>query len=210
MFFAKSTSTKHTSRTPEIAQIGAIYPKKFHTLTPLCPKMKRFCGLPNGVRSEPRIAAMFSIARSGKIYFSFFAARNRNIVSGTNIMSDTSFVTNIDVKNTANTRNSPSPTADFILPARRIIGLKMFSFLNPSSTVSIKNSVPSVRQSISFKIVDEGRTTHTTTKAASIATHTIASFLTPSKKSFTLTFFINQNNSFPTLNASATFSPTIL
>ena len=184
IFLANSTTTKQTRIAPDIAQIGDIYPTKLHTLTPDCPKIKRFWGLPNGVSSEPLIAAIFSIASSGKIYFSFFAARKRKIVSGTNMMSDTSFVTNIEVKNTPNTKNSPSPTADFILPARRIIGLKIFSFLNPSSTVSIKKSVPRVRQSISPSRLTLGRTTHTTMRAATTATHTIASRFTVSKKSF--------------------------
>ena len=72
------------------------------------------------------------------------------------MISETSLVTNIEEKNTENTRNSDSPAMERMLPASPSSGRKMFSFLKPSSTVSIINSVPSVRQSISDSSSHDG------------------------------------------------------
>ena len=44
------------------------------------------------------MAAMFSMEMTGKMYFSLSPFLNKRIVRGTKIISDTSFVTNIDVK----------------------------------------------------------------------------------------------------------------
>ena len=65
------------------------------------------------------------------------------------MMSETSLVTNIDVKNTPKTRNSESAVIFPRRAANAAIGRSTFSRLKPSSTHSIIKSVPSVRQSIS-------------------------------------------------------------
>ena len=65
------------------------------------------------------------------------------------MISDTSFVTNIEEKNTAKTRKKESPVIVDILPANLTTGVNMFSFLNPSRTRSIMKRVPKVRQSMS-------------------------------------------------------------
>ena len=65
------------------------------------------------------------------------------------MIRDTSLVTNMDVKNTPNTKKSESAVICFKRDARPTTGFSTFSFLNPSSTHSIISSVPKVRQSIS-------------------------------------------------------------
>ena len=105
---------KATRRTALITQSGDIWSINLPRLASALPYRKRFCGLPKGIRSEPRIAAMFSIEITGRMYFSLPAARNRVMVSGTKMRSETSFVTNIDEKNTPNTKKSVS---EVILPS---------------------------------------------------------------------------------------------
>ena len=46
---------------------GSIIKRKEPISIPLLENRNRFCGLPNGVSREPRIAAIFSIARIGRI-----------------------------------------------------------------------------------------------------------------------------------------------
>lgn len=77
-------------------------------------KQKQVCGLPKGVSKEPRIAAIFSIEMTGRIYGSFFAVRKRRIVSGTKTISDTSFVTNMEEKNTPKIKKNEIPTMEVI------------------------------------------------------------------------------------------------
>ena len=89
----------------------------------------------------------------------------------------TSFVTNIDEKNTPNTRNRDRPAIVRIRPVRRSSGRNTFSCLNPSRTVSIIKSVPSVRQSIAFSRAFDGGVMSRETSAASTATGSIGSFL---------------------------------
>ena len=98
--------------------------------------------------NEPLMAAMFSIEMTGRMYCSFPLFRKSIIVRGTKMISDTSFVTNIDVKKTQKTRKRERLLTERNLVLNLMSGLKMFSFLNPSRIVSIMNSVPSVRQSI--------------------------------------------------------------
>jgi hypothetical protein len=69
------------------------------------------------------------------------------MVSGTIMMSDTSFVTNMDVKNTPNIKNSDSLGIVLNLEASLTIGSNTFSRLKPSNTRSIINNTPKVRQS---------------------------------------------------------------
>ena len=81
---------------------------------PDCSNRNRFCGLPKGVSKEPRIAAIFSIEMTGRIYGSFFAVRKRRIVSGTKTISDISFVTNMEEKNTPKIKKNEIPTMEVI------------------------------------------------------------------------------------------------
>ena len=46
------------------------------------------------------MAAIFSRVNTGRMYFSLFPALNETIVKGTNMIRDTSFVTNIELKKT--------------------------------------------------------------------------------------------------------------
>ena len=46
---------------------GSICSTKREKEMPDCPKRNRFCGLPKGMSSEPRMAAMFSIEMTGRI-----------------------------------------------------------------------------------------------------------------------------------------------
>ena len=96
---------------------------------------------------------------------------------GTNTISETSLVTNMDVKNTPNTRNSDSPAMVPMRPVRRSTGRNTFSCLNPSSTVSIMNSVPSVRQSMAESRAFDGGVISRESAAASSATGSMGSFL---------------------------------
>ena len=108
------------------------------------------------------------------------------IVSGTNIISDTSFVTNIEEKNTEKTRNMDNPVMVRIFPARRSKGRKIFSFLNPSKTVSIIKSVPRVLQSMSLKSLTEGGVIMRAARAAKTDTESMISFLINSHIFFTV------------------------
>ena len=49
-----------------------------------------------------------------RIYGSFFAVRKRRIVSGTKTISDTSFVTNMEEKNTPKIKKNEIPTMEVI------------------------------------------------------------------------------------------------
>ena len=126
---------------------------------------------------EPRMAAMFCSTMVGRIYFSRFSLK-RKIARGTNIIRDMSFVTSMEEKNTANTRKNARARAFFILPAKATSGRKTFSFLKPSSTVSIINSEAMVRQSMLCSVCSPGfeinSMEHT---AAARATVSIISFL---------------------------------
>ena len=62
-----------------------------------------------------------------------------------------------------------------MLPASLSSGRKMFSFLKPSSTVSIINSVPSVRQSISDSSSHDGGVIISAATAAKTDTVSIGS-----------------------------------
>ena len=84
------------------------------------------------------------------------AALKSMIVSGTKMISETSLVTNMDEKNTEKTRKNERAVTLLMLPARRSTGLNMFSLLKPSRTVSIRNRVPRVRQSMSLRSSRDG------------------------------------------------------
>ena len=132
------------------------------------------------------MAAMFWNVSTGRIYFSFPAPLNSRIVSGTKMISETSLVTNMDVKKTPKTRKRVRVVMRCIREARRISGRKMFSFLNPSSTHSIIRSVPRVRQSISLSRRSEGGVM---IMAAAAASSDRVSIISRLKKPST--FFIN-------------------
>ncbi len=66
------------------------------------------------------------------------------------MISDTSLVTNMDVKKTPNIRKRERATIVFNLEASPMTGRRTFSFLNPSRTQSIIRSMPRVCQSMSF------------------------------------------------------------
>ena len=128
---------------------GSIILIKSGVEIPLFAYKKRFCGLPNGIKSEPRIAAMFSKVRTGRMYFSLSPSRNKIIVSGTKIISETSFVTNIDEKNTQKTKK----IVRFFIVERFLVlfmsGAKIFSLLKPSRTERSMKRVARVRQLMS-------------------------------------------------------------
>lgn len=149
---------------------------------PLFAYKKRFCGLPKGIKREPRIAAMFSKVSTGRMYFSLPPARNKIIVSGTKIIRDTSFVTNIDEKNTQNTKKM----VRVLIRERFLVflrsGAKMFSLLNPSRTVRSMKSVASVRQLMSCRSSIEGGVIKSEIAAARSDAESMISFL---KRAFT-------------------------
>ena len=120
---------------------------------------------------------MFSNVRTGRMYFSFPPARNIIIVSGTKLISETSFVTNMDVKKTEKTKNSER----FFIFERRLVlrskGAKMFSCLKPSRTERSMNKVARVRQSMFFKRSESGGVIKSDAIAASRETLSISSFL---------------------------------
>ena len=155
------------------------------TDTPDWLNRNRFCGLPKGMSIEPRMAAMFSMLMIGRMKRSLPPARNSRMVSGTKMISDTSLVTNIDVKNTPKTRNSDRPTMVCIRRVSWISGRKMFSCLNPSSTVSIIKSVASVRQSMSDHSRTLGGVMNSAMTAAASDTNSMASLLTSPSNPFT-------------------------
>ena len=76
-------------------------------------KQKQVLRTAKGSAKEPRIAAIFSIEMTGRIYGSF-AVRKRRIVSGTKTISDTSFVTNMEEKNTPKIKKNEIPTMEVI------------------------------------------------------------------------------------------------
>ena len=91
-------------------------------------------------------------------------------------MRDTSLVTNMEEKNTPKTRNRERTDIRFRLDARDTRGRKTFSRLNPSSTLSIMNSVPKVRQSMSARSRFVGGVMTSATAAASSDTASMGSF----------------------------------
>ena len=123
------------------------------------------------------MAAIFSMEITGRMYFSFCPLRNSRIVSGTKMISETSLVTNMDVKKTPKTRKRDSPVMLLKRVLNLIMGLKMFSFLKPSRTVSIMNRVPKVRQSMFRTSAMLGFVISIDTRAAIIASVSIISFL---------------------------------
>ena len=139
-----------------MTQSGSMCSMKRQTETPDWPNRNRFCGLPKGMRREPRIAAMFSMVMTGRIQDSLSQPLKRRMVTGTKMIRDTSLVTNMDEKNTPKIRNRESAVIFSNREARRIRGFKTCSCLNPSRTQSIIRRVPSVRQSISDRSLTVG------------------------------------------------------
>ena len=119
---------------------------------------------------------MFSIEITGNMHSSRLTPRNSMIVSGTKMISDTSLVTNMELKNTPKIRKSESPAMDLKLAASLISGLKSFSCLKPSSTVSIIKRVPSVCQSIFWIRSGVGGVMNSDMRAAASDTSSIGSF----------------------------------
>ena len=91
---------------------------------------------------------MFSSVRTGSMNFSLFPALNKIIVNGTNMIRETSLVTNMDVKNTLKTKKNVSAIIEPSLLVFRRSGENMFSFLKPSSVLRSMKSVARVFQSI--------------------------------------------------------------
>ena len=134
------------------------------------------------------MAAIFSNVNTGIIYFSLFPARNIIIVNGTNIIRDTSFVTNIDDRNTENTKKIVMAFCDVMRLVFRRRGRKMFSFLKPSRIVRSIKSVPKVRQSIAFTRAAVGGVMNSEITAASTLTTSINSFFIQLKIFENITF----------------------
>ena len=175
--FLKHTSTNTIRSIPLPTQSGDIWNMNLPALTPDLLKRKRFCGLPNGIRSDPRMAAMFSIEMIGRMHSSLLTLLKRRIVSGTKMMSDTSLVTNIEVKNTPNMRKSErlAIVENPELSLRR--GRNRSSCLKPSRTVSIMKSIPRVCQSMAKIRFLDGGVMKSDMTAARSDTGSIGSFL---------------------------------
>ena len=99
------------------------------------------------------------------------------IVRGTKIISETSFVTNIEVRNTAKTKKKVRPFMDLRRLVRFKSGLKIFSFLKPSRTVKSIKRVHKVFQSIEESRSFEGGVIKREITAARSETESIMSFL---------------------------------
>jgi len=165
------------SRSALKTQRGLIIRIKSGVEIPLFAYKKRFCGLPKGVRREPRIAAIFSKVRTGRIKHSFWLCLNKIIVSGTKIMRDTSFVTNIELKKTPKTKKIVRNLIDDNFRAFLKTGSKISSLLKPSRTVRSIKRVASVLQFMSDKSSFEGGVIKSEIRAARRATESIMSFL---------------------------------
>ena len=122
------------------------------------------------------MAAMFSMEITGRMYASLPPCRNRRMVRGTKMMRDTSLVTNMEEKNTPNTRNRDRGAIRSIFALRDTKGRSRFSCLKPSSTVSIMKRVPRVRQSTARSREASGGVMKRETAAASRDTVSISSF----------------------------------
>jgi hypothetical protein len=160
----------------ELMHKGDICSMKLSASVPDCSYRYRFCGLPNGIRREPLMAAIFSIDITGSMHSSLPAPRNSIMVSGTKMISETSLVTNMDVKNTPNIRKKLSDTMLLKRELKRIRGKKRSSCLKPSNTVSIIKRVPRVCQSILDKSVLSGGVINNEMTAAASATGSMGSF----------------------------------
>ena len=130
---------------------------------------------------EPLTAAMFSSEMTGRMKAFLPAPLNSRIVRGTKMISETSLVTNIDVKKTPNTRKSESDAMLLKRVLNLMMGLKMLSFLKPSRTVSIMNRVPRVRQSMLRMSVALGLVMTKDARAAMTESVSIISFLRNSR-----------------------------
>ena len=122
------------------------------------------------------MAAMFSMEITGRMYFSLPPLRKSRIVRGTKMISDTSLVTNMELKNTPKIRKRERLVIRFSPPASRTRGRRTFSCLKPSSTQSIIKRVPRVRQSMSFSSRAEGGVISRAIPAASSERVSISSF----------------------------------
>ena len=164
------------SRSALKSQSGSIILMNEGVLIPLWLYRKRFCGLPNGVSSEPRIAAMFSKVSTGIKYFSLSPALKIIIVSGTKIISETSFVTNIDERKTEKTRKQEIEKIELSLLVCLKTGLKISSLLKPSRTVKSIKSVARVFQSMSRRIAFDGGVIKNDTITTASETESMISF----------------------------------
>ena len=99
------------------------------------------------------------------------------IVIGTKIIKETSFVTNIDEKNTLKTKKKVRPVIPPIFLVIFNKGSKICSFLKPSKTVNNMNRVAKVLQSIVLKSSFCGGVIKSETTAAKSDTESMISFL---------------------------------
>ena len=99
------------------------------------------------------------------------------IVIGTKIIKETSFVTNIDEKNTLKTKKKVRPVIPPILLVIFNRGSKICSFLKPSKTLNNINKVARVFQSISCRSFNCGGVIKSETIAAKSDTESMISFL---------------------------------
>ena len=133
------------------------------------------------------MAAMFSIEITGSMHSSLLSSLNTRIVRGTKIIRDTSFVTNIEVKNTPKMKNKESVAIVLKFELNLIRGLKRLSCLKPSKTVSIMKRVPRVCQSMFLSNPLSGGVIIKETKAAINETRSIGSFFIVSAIFFIMT-----------------------
>ena len=132
---------------------------------------------------------MFSSVRTGSMNFSLFPALNKIIVNGTNMIRETSLVTNMDVKNTLKTKKNVSAIIEPSLLVFRRSGENMFSFLKPSSVLRSMKSVARVFQSIDERRFFDGGVMNNDAIAAMRATESMSSFL-KNASVFAAKFFI--------------------
>ena len=99
------------------------------------------------------------------------------IVKGTKIISETSFVMNIEEKNTQKTKKKERLVIPPIFSVIFNRGLKIRSFLNPSRTVNNMKRVARVLQSISCRSFNCGGVMKREMTAAKSDTESMISFL---------------------------------
>ena len=114
------------------------------------PYRKRFCGLPIGVSIEPQFAATVCNTTVSMMYFPETPSERSNVIAnGTNVMSDTSFVTNMLKKKQRNTSTPQRPRTVFTFAQSTLPSVTNTPHRRKPATTVIKlNKSASVFQSM--------------------------------------------------------------
>ena len=129
--------------------MGSTAAKKSPVGTEYIAYMYRFCGLPTGVAMLPRFAATVWSTMTGMSRSVRPMACKISTAKGTNVMSETSFVTSIEVKNGSSTsiivtrRRLPRPVSSLWA-----ITAKSPQPFSPSTTAMRQNSRHRTRRSM--------------------------------------------------------------